>query len=187
VKQFPTPALVTDRDPARRAVRVRAHVAARWCGLVAMWCTCVVAALPGTTELLEPERAFALSARAIDPSTVEVSYAIAPGYYLYRDKLKFAVDPGGVPGAPTLPPGQMKEDSFFGRSETYRGAVVVRLPLAAVSAGREVTLTADSQGCADAGVCYPAQRQQLKLSVPRAGAGAGPVVYAVPPKRGWFK
>ncbi len=143
------------------------------------------AALPGTTELLEPERAFALSARALDPATLEVTYAVAPGYYLYRDKLQFKVEPVAIAGAPALPRGQVKEDAFFGRTETYRNEVVVRLPLAGAAADRDLTLTADSQGCADAGVCYPAQRQRLTVHVPRAGAG--PVAYAVEPKRGWFK
>ena len=177
------------RMPDRGATTLAARVLARSCGGLALWCTFALAhaALPGSTDLLEPERAFALSARALDPATVEVTYAVAPGYYLYRDKLQFKVEPAGVAGAPVLPAGQIKEDAFFGRSETYRGSLVVRLPLASAVAGREVSLTADSQGCADVGVCYPAQRQQLTVPVPRAGAGAGPMVYAVPPKRSWFK
>ena len=145
-------------------------------------------ALPGSApDLLEAERAFALSARGLDPSTVEVTFAVAPGYYLYRDKLRFAVEPVAIARAPALPQGEVKEDAFFGRTQTYRGDVVVRVPLAAAAPGAKVTVIADSQGCADVGVCYPAQRQRLAVQLPRAGAGPGPVADAAVPKRGLFR
>ena len=44
-------------------------------------------------DFLEPDKAFQFSARALDDKSVEVSYQIAPGYYLYRDKLKVTVAP----------------------------------------------------------------------------------------------
>ena len=50
-----------------------------------------------TDNLLEPEKAFRFSARALDASTLEVSFAIADGYYLYRDRFKFSAE--GSPGA----------------------------------------------------------------------------------------
>jgi len=46
-------------------------------------------------ELLEPEKAFRFSARAA-AGEVEVSFAIADGYYLYRDKFRFTAE--GNPG-----------------------------------------------------------------------------------------
>ena len=39
-------------------------------------------------KFLEPERAFAYSVQAVDDTTVEARFAIAPGYYLYREKMK---------------------------------------------------------------------------------------------------
>ena len=59
---------------------------------------------------------------------------IADGYYLYRDRLKFAVDPGAL-GAGTLPPGKVKEDQFFGKVETYRNQLIVKLPLEVAAPG----------------------------------------------------
>jgi thiol:disulfide interchange protein len=139
----------------------------------------------GSEEFLKPEDAFRLSARAIDERTLEASFDVAPGYYLYRDKLGFAVEPGKVSAAaPALPKGERKHDAFFGDVETYRGRVVVRLPLDAAQPGRTVVLRADSQGCADAGLCYPPMAQQLRVPIPAAGAGPGPVVEAH--KKGWF-
>ena len=48
---------------------------------------------------LEPERAFVFSARTVRSDTVEVSYRIADGYYLYRERFKFALDPAASGGA----------------------------------------------------------------------------------------
>ena len=42
-------------------------------------------------QLLEPEKAFRFSAQARD-GAVEVSFAIADGYYMYRDKFRFAAE-----------------------------------------------------------------------------------------------
>src|SRR3954471_25097284 len=82
--------------------------------------------LAADPKLLPPEQAFRFSARALDDKTLEARFEVTDGYYLYRDKLKFALDPGMtdlVP--PSLPAGKVKEDQFFGKVETYRGDVVV--------------------------------------------------------------
>ena len=73
-------------------------------------------------KLLPPEQAFRFSARALDARTLEARFTVADGYYLYRDKIKFAVAPMR-PRWPRseLPPGKLKEDQFFGKVETYRG------------------------------------------------------------------
>lgn len=48
-------------------------------------------------ELLEPDKAFRFSARALDPATIEIAYRIAPGYYLYRKNFKFELkEPAGA-------------------------------------------------------------------------------------------
>ena len=127
----------------------------------------------GQTKLLEPERAFAFSVQAVDEKTVEARFSIASGYYLYREKLKFAVEPATLAGAPLLPPGKVKDDAFFGKVETYRGGLVVRLPLDGAQPGDKVTVKAESQGCADAGVCYPPQVQTLTVALPARGRPPG--------------
>lgn len=175
-----SPATSTGSPPKRRRADVRALVAVA-CFLGA------TGAFGADPKLLPPEQAFRFSARALDDRTVEARFAVEDGYYLYRDKLKFAVEPMVVAMAPPdLPAGKVKEDPFFGRVETYRGDVVVRLPLAKAVAGQSIVLAADSQGCADQGVCYPVNRQQVTLVVPAAGKGPGPVVEAHPRKKSWF-
>jgi thioredoxin:protein disulfide reductase len=124
--------------------------------------------IPGLAQSLLPaDQAFRLSARALDAQTIEARYDIADGYYLYRDKMRFRTDPIAAQDA-RLPPGERKHDAFFGDVDTYRGEVVVRIALAQAAAGRSVTLHADSQGCADVGVCYPPNPQQLTLAIPQA-------------------
>jgi thioredoxin:protein disulfide reductase len=135
-------------------------------------------------KLLPPEQAFRLSARALDAQTIEARFDVADGYYLYRDKLHFNTAP--VAAAPAvLPPGKPKHDAFFGDVQTYRGQVVVRVPLVQTAAGKTVTLHADSQGCADVGVCYPPNPQQLTLKIPADGTTAG--AFVEPAHKGWFK
>ena len=124
-------------------------------------------------DLLEPEKAFRFSARVLDASSIEVRYAIADGYYLYRERFKFAAE-GARLGAPELPRGLKHKDEFFGEVETYRKEVRIRLPVE--GAGR-VELQVTSQGCADVGVCYVpmesrATLQLAGLQAPGIGPGA---------------
>ena len=78
-------------------------------------------------------------------------------------------------GAPSLPKGQPKIDDTFGAVEVYYQEVSIRLPVVRNSSGTlPLTLNVSSQGCADAGVCYPPQRQTLnvELSDPSAVVAA---------------
>jgi thiol:disulfide interchange protein DsbD len=133
-------------------------------------------------ELLEPEKAFRLSAKAIDPTTVEVRFDIERGYYMYRDKFAFAVEPADVKlGAPVFPKGEVKKDEFFGTVETYRRRVAVRVP---VEGGAEkLKLAVTSQGCADIGVCYPPLVQSVEVRLAgavAAGAESSPRFSSAP-------
>lgn len=136
-------------------------------------------------NLLPNERAFAFSARGVDERTIEARFVIADGYYLYRDRLKFSVEPGSLGGA-SLPPGKVKDDQFFGKVETYRNQLLVKLPLDVAAPGRSITVSAESQGCADLGVCYPPQIQKVTLSLPAAGGKPGMPVEAAPQKKSWL-
>jgi len=126
-------------------------------------------------ELLEPDRAFRFSAQLKDARSIEVSYRIAPGYYLYRDKFRFTVSPAAAKvGAAQLPAGRKHRDEFFGEVETYRGDLRIVLPLELDGAfPPALTLTALSQGCADVGVCYVPHEQKAELRLAAAGGAPG--------------
>lgn len=116
-------------------------------------------------DLLEPDQAFRFAARTLGPDAIEVQYQVAPGYYLYRDKIRFTTEPAADRlGAPELPPGQLRRDEFFGEVQTYRGEVRIRVPVQNAAAAGAFTLVATSQGCADSGVCYIPHEQRAKLS-----------------------
>ncbi len=118
-------------------------------------------------DLLEVDQAFMVSAEFRDAKSIVLTYRIAPGYYMYRKRFKFALadnKPGLQPAK--IPAGKMKQDATFGRVETYRDSVRILLPLAPRTATDNVEtfeLLATSQGCADAGVCYPPQTHRFKL------------------------
>ncbi len=172
---MPKPPKIRTPDRTRRA-------------LAALFATALAGgAIAAAPDLLPPERAFAFSARGLDPSTVEVRFVVANGYYLYREKIKFSVEPDPVSGVPAFPAGKLKDDAFFGRVETYRGEFVVRLPLERPAGGSLVTVKAESQGCADIGVCYPPQVQHVTLALPASGAPPGTIVESSPAKKGWFQ
>ena len=170
-------------DPGRDLVRGRARRAA----LMAVLATAMASpAALAQGDLLPNERAFAFSARGLDERTVEGRFVIADGYYMYREKLKFTVEPEPAAVAPQLPPGKVKSDKFFGNVEIYRGQLVVRVPLQHAVPGQRVKVTAESQGCADVEVCYPPQSQSVSLALPAVGARPGRLVDAVPPKKSWL-
>ena len=121
-------------------------------------------------ELLEPEQAFRFSARMVAGSAVEVNFAIAPGYYLYRDRLRFAAEGDGAVtlGAPEFPPALPHKDEFFGETPIYRQQVSIRVP---VRGEGPLQLKVTSQGCADLGVCYVPMVSRARLQVAALGSG----------------
>ena len=125
-------------------------------------------------ELLAPEVAFRFSARLISRNMLEVHYRIAHGYYMYRDRYRFSLQPESIGlGDPQLPSGEVHEDEFFGASEVYRNEVTIRLPIApALQSRQAIRLVAVSQGCADVGVCYLPTTQMADFNSLGLPAGA---------------
>ncbi|WP_426101509.1 protein-disulfide reductase DsbD [Massilia sp. TSP1-1-2] len=138
-------------------------------------CSLLLAAAPtlAADDYLDPEAAFKFSARMLDPQTVAVTYDIADGYYMYRERLKFTAT-GATLGEPRIPHGKVKYDETFMKNvETYRKSVTITIP---VRANGMFTLMASSQGCADAGLCYAPQDASARLvgALPGAGQALAP-------------
>ncbi|NOV26269.1 protein-disulfide reductase DsbD [Cupriavidus necator] len=135
--------------------------------LAALAWLCLGGTLHAATEddFLPPEQAFRFAASQPDDKTIEVRFEVAPGYYMYRERFAFAVQPADVKlGAPAYPHGKVKFDETFGKEmETYRDAVVIRVPVEAAPADGKWTLTVTSQGCADKGLCYPPMESVYKM------------------------
>ncbi|RTZ45816.1 protein-disulfide reductase DsbD [Candidimonas sp. SYP-B2681] len=136
-------------------------------------------------EFLDPEKAFVFSAATVTPTALDVHFKIAPKYYMYRERFEFTVDPDSTPsvlGKPVFPDGLVKYDPTFEKDlEVYYEQVTVRVPLTA-SAGQALIMGITSQGCADAGLCYPPMTTHITLAPVEGGyqaTGAG-VVDSVP-------
>ena len=125
-------------------------------------------------DLLEPEKAFRFSAQIAD-GAIEVRYAIAQGYYLYRERFKFEAAGDARLGKPEFPQGLKHKDEFFGETEIYRKEVRIRIP--AQGEGR-FDLKVTSQGCADVGVCYVPMESNAGLLLASASADSGFSVFA---------
>lgn len=118
-------------------------------------------AVHAADDYLEPEAAFKFSAKMVDSKTVAVSYLIADGYYMYRERFQFRAD-GARLGQPQIPTGHVKFDQTFQKEvETYRQQVTITIP---VEADGGFTLIATAQGCADQGLCYAPMESAAKLS-----------------------
>ena len=112
-------------------------------------------------QFLPPEQAFAVSARMVAPQRVEVLVRITSGYYVYREPFRFSAE-GATLGPAELPAGQVKFDTNFQKNvETYRDELRIALPLA--QSGGPFKLKVVTQGCADAGLCYPPMSTELRL------------------------
>ncbi|MGI9248535.1 MAG: protein-disulfide reductase DsbD, partial [Woeseiaceae bacterium] len=108
----------------------------------------------------------------IDVNTVELSWQIAPGYYLYKDKISVntATENIGL-GSLELPKGKVKFDEFFGESEVYVEDVFARLSLARSTAAKAVLeLEINYQGCAEDGLCYPPTTRVLTVELDEASS-----------------
>lgn len=63
-----------------------------------------------------------------------------------------------------------KHDEFFGQVQTYRKQLQATLAGKADPAVQTAVLQVQYQGCADAGVCYPPQRREIRVDLPAADA-----------------
>ena len=120
-------------------------------------------------ELLEPDLAFKLKVVASGPTTLVVDLIPANGYYLYRDRIRFALknSRGVAIKSVKLPPGKVKNDPTFGRMETYEKPIQAEIALERAPSAKSLTLAAGYQGCNEkSGVCYPPIDKEVSLTLP---------------------
>src|SRR5712692_9918120 len=150
----------------------------QWAGRVALvgiaWLALPIQSAVHAADFLDPEDAFRFSATiAEDGRTVAARFSIADGYYLYHERFAFVASNGVRLGTPQYPPGKVKFDETFNKEVlTYRGDVVVRLPVESGSGA--FTLTARLQGCADRGLCYPPEQRTAQLLLTAASNASAP-------------
>ena len=113
--------------------------------------------------LLPADEAFAFKAKVANDE-IQLKWDIAPGYYLYKEKIKITSDYSKQLGVAKFPKAKIKNDEFFGKVGTYRNNVVVSIPVLPGDA-KSILLNITFQGCADLGVCYPPITKSVALDI----------------------
>ncbi|MGO2131071.1 MAG: protein-disulfide reductase DsbD, partial [Pseudoalteromonas prydzensis] len=94
-------------------------------------------------------------------STLFIGWDIAPGYYLYKNKLEI-IGKGADIEVPELGKGVVIEDEFFGKTEVFFDSLSVVSKLSNVV--KDGVIKVRYQGCAEAGLCYPPEIITIPLS-----------------------
>lgn len=118
-----------------------------------------------TQEFLRVEEAYQLSLDSEGENLV-LHWDIAPEYYLYKDnfKIKAYSDGSELPLALEFEDGKVKYDEYFEKDmEVFYDQTDVRAQLPEGVDTLQLAIT--SQGCADAGLCYPPYTENYELDL----------------------
>ncbi|MCG4452175.1 protein-disulfide reductase DsbD [Pseudomonas sp. MMS21-TM103] len=122
------------------------------------------ASLNNSEDFLPVREAFKLSLIDSSSDSIKLRFVAAEGYYLYKHRFQFSSEPADIAlDAAQLPAGKAKVDDYFGDVEVYYGVLDVELPLDNPD-NRPLNLSVSYQGCADKGLCYPPETEQLKIA-----------------------
>ena len=121
-----------------------------------------------SADLLSPDQAFSVTSKVKKADRLMLSWDIANGYYLYRNKFKFAsLTPGINVGEQSFPASHTKHDNFFGDVEIYRDHLDVEALVQRQDPKlNKLVLEITFQGCADVGVCYMPIQKTVALDLP---------------------
>ncbi|MEQ8803781.1 MAG: protein-disulfide reductase DsbD family protein, partial [Haliea sp.] len=114
-------------------------------------------------DFLPVEQAYKLDIEAQPSGGLRLYWQIADTYYLYQHAFEFSLQSAGTPVPLTaqLPEALERHDEFFGDVRVYYRDADVRLQ--ATDVPRYARLTVKSQGCADAGLCYPPRTEMFDI------------------------
>ncbi len=133
-------------------------------------------------ELLPPDEAFKFSIEVRDERTLIANFTPAKDYYLYRDKIDFKPKSDGIHIEEViLPPGKMKDDLNFGKTEVYYQPVqaIISLKRESSAAG-QLSLATTYQGCNEPiGVCYPPIKKESDIALPAIKAALNTVAETI--------
>jgi len=115
-----------------------------------------------SVDFLPVEEAYKLLAERSANGELSFSWSIAEGYYLYGHAFSGAAIIGDEEQemALNIPPGLAKTDEYFGDVEVYYHNALVSAH--ALQEAGQFSIT--SQGCADAGLCYPPRTQYFAVA-----------------------
>lgn len=123
------------------------------------------AELMAQTSFLKVDDAFKINELSkLTKDTYQITWQVEPGYYLYQkrfwlkdeesNKLNFSIRSKGV----------TKDDPNFGKVTVHYDAAKIQFKLKEEALTDNAIIMLGYQGCADAGLCYPPQKKQLRIS-----------------------
>lgn len=123
-----------------------------------------VSALNSSASFVPVAQAYQLAVEVTDNQII-FNWSIRDGYYLYRDRFKFnAVDASSQLSSPMFETGRVKWDDYFEADvEVFYHQTSIAVPFQSTS--QQIELQIESQGCADAGLCYPPYKQWLTIDL----------------------
>ncbi len=125
-----------------------------------------------SNQPLDVEDAFRLRVEAVDAGLTRLVWTIEPGYYLYRERIRFELPEGIELVERRDASGDMKDDPLFGRVEVYHNLAEVALLLGhGADAADSADLQVSYQGCWEGGICYPPVTKTVSVSDLPAVAG----------------
>jgi thiol:disulfide interchange protein DsbD len=118
-------------------------------------------------EFLDPDEAFIVSAGAVSGNVIYVQWQIADGYYLYKDKFKFSLEPDKFTITDVrLPEGKLKNDPDFGNVWVNYHNVDAQLTIQRKdTAVSNAELLVNYQGCKEDVLCYPPISKTLPINL----------------------
>jgi len=118
-------------------------------------------------DFLPVDQAFKVEAGLVDAYHAQLKFVVAPGHYLYRERIQLVL-PAGDAAAIALPPGETKNDPNFGEQQVFHHDTLADVTFTDAA---PATVQVRYQGCSEKGLCYPPQIKTLSLS-PVTGAAA---------------
>ncbi len=128
-------------------------------------------------QFLTPDEAFKLNLTRLDAENIQANFTIAPGHYLYRERVKFSVEHTAELKASdaqivaiTLPSGEIKQDVNFGKQEVYHHDFKANIK---ISQGvSTIAIAASYQGCSEKGLCYAPIKKTISVALSKAKPSA---------------
>lgn len=116
-------------------------------------------------DFLPVEEAYRVEVVSESASQLRVLWQIAPDYYLYQHQFAFSLenDPNNSGVSARYSQALAKTDEYFGDVEVYYDFADITLTTSMPLAENAI-LTITSQGCADAGLCYPPRKDYFQLT-----------------------
>jgi len=118
-------------------------------------------------EFLSPDAAFGLDIIQ-NSGQINANFKIAPGYYLYKERIKFVLTPA-LDHEVKLPAGDIKNDPNFGKMEVYHhdftGNIIIKN-----ADNTPINIKATYQGCSEKGLCYAPQHKTFTIKPQAAGS-----------------